>query len=840
MKAFLSHSSIDKQFVQAVAKELGRQFCVFDEQSFATGEEFKRSIETGLDESSVFVLFASLKSLESLWVNFEIEEAWYRRLRATLSKSLVYIIDSSVQLEKIPEWLRRASIRRENAPKIIARDIRFHLDELLRRRQHPFFVGRSNEVEEIEQVLTPLDTFAPPHAIFVSGLPGIGRRSLIRRVAPAILNLRKFVDIRIGEGDSLHDICLIVADRIEPYSTKEGLERIYRQIQALSYDAAVDRTLENLRLMITAGELPIFYDEGGLLDNEGYVREPIRTILRKIAPNDATYIFFVSQRKPQRIHEINIPVVQVGPLREQESKRLLTMLAGQASLQISHAQIGDLSTYIAGYPPSAYFAVQQAKSYGLDLLIKEKAQLVQFRTSVFLQHLAKLGLSDTDQEILRILAVYSPLPLSVVGEVLNIDLEKLGSTLVKLIDLSLVITTQEGFFRIADPVAEAASKAFGFPSEDQHKALARKLNSYLQETQLDNARLELSRVLFRAALLSGDREISETTLHLANDLIRITETLYHEREYEESAKYGYAALEKRPDSVTARNFLIRSLIQQERWSEAETHIDELDKFAGQREVFFLKGFLGRKRGRIEQAINAYKEAERLGRRGVAISRELALCYFILGDQEGASKYIQEAIERHGDNRYVVDLWIQIATRRGDEKAARQALARLEVIDKPLHYFHRLSRVEFAFGNYQEAQIAAKKAFESVKRPPFEVIAQLIYCEIELDNIQDAENLLNELDRKFGNIRHDVRLGLRCRLEIAQKRFGKALTLSERSRDKQSLFHKKIRYDALTGELRNSALIDTTRDAYETELAELRDELTNVSTSTFIALELDTP
>ncbi len=28
MKAFLSHSSEDKEFVQAIARELGRQFCV--------------------------------------------------------------------------------------------------------------------------------------------------------------------------------------------------------------------------------------------------------------------------------------------------------------------------------------------------------------------------------------------------------------------------------------------------------------------------------------------------------------------------------------------------------------------------------------------------------------------------------------------------------------------------------------------------------------------------------------------------------------------------------------------------------------------------------------------
>jgi len=85
MKAFLSHSSEDKEFVQAIARELGRQFCVFDEYSFETGEQLKRSIEQGIDDSSIFVLFASRKALDSVWVEFEEQEAWFRQLRASLT-----------------------------------------------------------------------------------------------------------------------------------------------------------------------------------------------------------------------------------------------------------------------------------------------------------------------------------------------------------------------------------------------------------------------------------------------------------------------------------------------------------------------------------------------------------------------------------------------------------------------------------------------------------------------------------------------------------------------------------------------------------------------------------
>jgi TIR domain len=126
VKAFLSHSSKDKEFVGAIAQELGRQHCVFDEQAFITGDDFKKSIENGLDSASIFVLFASADSLLSDWVNFEIEEAWYKKLDRQLKKSLVYLMTDSVNLEQLPTWLTRAKVRYGNVPKVIAREIRSH------------------------------------------------------------------------------------------------------------------------------------------------------------------------------------------------------------------------------------------------------------------------------------------------------------------------------------------------------------------------------------------------------------------------------------------------------------------------------------------------------------------------------------------------------------------------------------------------------------------------------------------------------------------------------------------------------------------------------------------
>ena len=387
MKAFLSHSSDDKELVRAIGKELGRQFCLFDEQVFSSGDEFRTSIENALDDSCIFVLFASRSALNSLWVKYEIDEAWFRKLSNVINKSLVYLIDSRVAHNDLPEWLKRALIRRENSPKMIARDIRDHINELLLERQTKFFIGRRPEIEQLENSLFPLDGSRQPRTIFVLGLPGIGRRTLVKHTSPDLLSLRRFVQIRIGEGDNLNDICISVADLSEPYSTKAGFVRVIKQIKRLNDDESLLPIKANLGRLISSGELPLLIDDGGLLDPESYIREPIMRILKLLESDDEIYVFLISTRKFKTTPDHEFPSVRIHPLKNNETKKLLFLLADQANLKPSSTQVNDLAEYIAGYPPSSYYAISQAREYGIEAVLKDKTRLVEFQTTVFLRHL---------------------------------------------------------------------------------------------------------------------------------------------------------------------------------------------------------------------------------------------------------------------------------------------------------------------------------------------------------------------------------------------------------------------------------------------------------------------
>lgn len=232
MKAFLSHSSKNKDFVEIVAKELGRQFCVFDKFSFQSGIEFKQSIEKGLDETNIFVLFASPDSMSSIWVQFEITEAFYLLLQKRITRVLILLMDDSLSLSALPEWARRAKAVPVKSPKQAAREIRSHLHEMLRLHSQPLFIGRTSEIAEAEAALLSTASDNPPRYLLFVGLPQIGRKSLARRVAQNVLGTHSTTELLIENGDDLHDLVFKLATEVEPYSGQVSLSHIQESISS--------------------------------------------------------------------------------------------------------------------------------------------------------------------------------------------------------------------------------------------------------------------------------------------------------------------------------------------------------------------------------------------------------------------------------------------------------------------------------------------------------------------------------------------------------------------------------------------------------------------------------
>src|SRR4028119_1319134 len=78
MKAFISHSSIDKPFVEHLATDLRIREGIdawLDKWEILPGDRIPQKLEEGLSNPGVFVLVLSPESVNSQWVSYE-KDAW--------------------------------------------------------------------------------------------------------------------------------------------------------------------------------------------------------------------------------------------------------------------------------------------------------------------------------------------------------------------------------------------------------------------------------------------------------------------------------------------------------------------------------------------------------------------------------------------------------------------------------------------------------------------------------------------------------------------------------------------------------------------------------------------
>jgi hypothetical protein len=357
-KAFLSHSSKDSELVHAVAAQVGRPFVKLDVNEFQGGDEILTVIDEAVEQSAVFVLFASRASLASLWVGAEVDAARYELRFGRLKHVLVCLLDDTLGSSDLPTWMRRYKYIPSRAAKPIARAIRAIIDEMIRDRQSEFFVNRLNESARLQDIMAPASGLEPATLFAVVGLDGIGRRTLLQRVSRDILSLPRIIEVEIESGDSVNDIAVKIADLLEPASSPEDAVALAKTILSLPESEAAERAAHDLRLAVGLRELPTLVDRGGLLDNEGQLTDGVRGILSAVGRSPEVVVALVSARRPEQSDGTQIPSVRVADLDDADVRRLVGLLARARDLDLTKDNIAVLAGMSRGYPPSARIAVE--------------------------------------------------------------------------------------------------------------------------------------------------------------------------------------------------------------------------------------------------------------------------------------------------------------------------------------------------------------------------------------------------------------------------------------------------------------------------------------------------
>ena len=811
-RAFLSHSTRDKSIVRAVAEHLGRAAVIYDEFEFKTGDDFKTAIVRGLGQSDLFVLFASKNALSRDWVRFEIESAEEALASQALSQVVTYIIDPHLNIDDLPDWMRATLISRLEAPGLIALDIRRILGEKSRSQTQSYFVGRQNE---LSQALDHIAAFHDPNnrpPLVIYGLTGIGRRTLLSAIGRDHLSLSKLFIIELEQGDLLPEVLLKVSTKLSPDSIADPIGFINDHSKRPNPTVA-EEIVNILETICSSGSLPVFVERDAMPLQDGSLRVEYDLLYNEIAGRTAVDAAIISNRRLSAPGGKPLTSVRVPELPNTATKNLLRLIARDYGLSVAVDQIDSLATYSRGYPPAIGFAISEARIYGISHVVANQHALVNFSAEIFLAQITDDRMISASMcEILRLLSSYSPLPLAVIQDYCNLAKDDLVTNMEGLLDFVFVLP-EETNYRISEPIRDAAYRAFGGMTVD-HTRVARLLAEYLADEPNDDTRLSLGRSIFRASLLSRSSGDSEFSIGFASDFIRVATQSYHDQDYDLAIRYGEEALEYRSDNVDVRRYVAQALIRKERYEEATVHIDSLVEAGHLREAFYVKGFQARRRREYREAILNYEKCLAYGRRGAAIHRELASCYFESGNDDKAEYHIGEAERSSPHNRFIVDLRCTIAIRIGDLDNARRTLEVLDRVDSAGFADHRRSTFEQAQGNPEEALLLARRAIEKMQRPPFEVVANLVNCLIEAGEDGEALNSLGALNQRFRDTHHDAQTGLRCKYEI---RFGDVVNaegLWNLLREKDTPVHKGLRISILNRKLQQGIMGATEKEELE--------------------------
>lgn len=681
-RAFLSHSTDDKGFVDEVAERLGRHQALIDSRTFRPGEDFRLAIRDAVDKADVFVFFVSPKSLDSSWVQFELDEAEMRMLRGTLRASLAIFIDGPVNSAKLPSWLARVRAVRHTTPGQSARTIESLLLGSQRDDQRPF-IGRNDDLQRGVRKIATADP--PPRIVVVSGLEGVGRRSYLARLVDDALSLDLGPIIVMSPTATIEDLFL----ESQASSTMLTARDAEAQLEAFRSLAPRDQGREvadQLAFLARQGGAPCIVDRGAMLDSAGKYFECYADVLRRFLNDRDVYLTLVHKRAPNYLGlTIRSQILErrLRPLEQADAQALVSRLLREANVPVEPNQTALLAEVVGGYPPAAYYVVAQIEDYGIDVVLSDASRTADFHSRSFWRFLRDLKLPSVEHEILVYLASETRLGLGGIAAATGHTVERAAAAIRQLVDLSIV-EVSDGEYSVTAPIQATVLRTEDGLGRKWYEAAFQRLEIEYWADERALPPISVVDATLRASLRIGHATGGYSGLVRPSLLIHAAQEMYHRRSFEHALEYLERAEKMGARTAQLVEIRVKSLAQLGKFKEARISIVDYRAFQDRRQ-WYLEGFIERKAGEHTRACSKFQQGYSRGDRTLSLLRDYADSQLRTDALAEAGSIARQALEREPSNIYVLDLVARIEIAGGTRGDAEAALDALEAADLEMNF-----------------------------------------------------------------------------------------------------------------------------------------------------------
>lgn len=538
MKAFLSHSSADKEsYVRIVASRLAEEDIVYDEVTFEAGEQTINEIVRGLDESTVFCLFISNKSLDSDWVRQEVDGAAVRLASGSLKYIYPIVIDRDITHDdpRIPSWLRdNYNLRLVTRPVIAARRIQQKLRQAswakhpkIRERERAF-VGRNKHIEAFER---RFDDYSQPKPVLsvVGGPPSIGRRTLILNALNKLALTgpdRDFPVLPLDRHASIEDFILRLLDLGASDASYADLNLTERLL-----DEKVAIAVGLLKDLSTLKERVVVLDEGCLVTFERKLAPWFEAIVNNTDLAGKPLMFVASRWTPTPGATRHLSRVvfscALGELDPSERRRLFARLLEIEQITLSTEDFETFADLLNGFPDEVFFAVDLIARFGVRGALDRSHEIVEFNGEKASMLLRPFQGNEAVLNVIRLLAQSEIFSVEFLCQVFNED--PLVNVIGDLVSEHIceLIGAEGEFVRLVDSVRDYVKRNDLNLAPELRKAVHTAIEHDIQHANWND--YDSSRVAFlvKNALASG-KDLDPRIL-IPSHILRAIKELYYDR-----------------------------------------------------------------------------------------------------------------------------------------------------------------------------------------------------------------------------------------------------------------------------------------------------------------------
>jgi tetratricopeptide (TPR) repeat protein len=812
MRAFLSHSSSDKGYVEAVADSLRPGLYELDARTFEEGGLNADEIIKALNRCDLFCIFLSKAAIDSGYVQFEI--AFGRELIASgkISRILTICLDEEAFQEAQGYIKHYNMVRRPRSSESAARLIEGKLIASKHDKEqssHPF-VGREADLKILEKQANDLEK-PRIKALHISGNSGSGRRTVAKKFFqnqfPQVGIIPPRIELDSFEG--YDDIYRAIISNLRPSIPISELLNLAAKFEDLSPEGKATQIASEINGLLDDRETLHVIDSGGLLREDGSLQPEFDAILNEVADRPHPPLVFISTRmipQARRRATSDLAYLSVSALSREDTERLISGLLKDRDVKANSSHVEQLVDMADQHPFNVYRMVDLISSSNVDIFLGNPRDFIDWKHKQTSEYLRSAKLSEIDLKILAIFSIAPELDFSSLVDTLDYSNSEISESIQKMQDLHVVMTHDE---RISiSPALRIASERdprTELKGAERTRIMRLLSDSLAVRVEDGEAPITLLDSAILATLESGapTTKLMEAFI-LPSHRVWLAKRHYDAKNWKESIRMAREAIDgrkrlSRSGSVAACRYLGLAaarindqptfdygvvqlkLIADDNWSRSNIH--------------FLYGFNLRLQGKLPEAKDELFNSYSLAPGNRSTSRELASVCLSLDMPHEAERYAREAYETAQNNPFIIDILISCLIRNKKKSCANdpeviELLDKLERLDEEEgRSFHstRMAEIEYLYGDNKKAITLIKTALQKTPRlfAPLSLHSKILLKDGNPSRAKDQINIARSVvfDKSGFDLKanHRPLLQLEADYFIAIGEFPKALELYRSSK-----------------------------------------------------------